>query len=172
MTMNRNETMIDEKMMIPTVEVPEAELDWLREAVSVLMNMHWDLIRLYAEESYLKKHHRAYLHVRSQAEQVCEEGKEKIRKLMVEMILGPDFYQRENCAEEDQASETEKMQKPLQNGQFLQTEAGEMPVTSCEDKDPEQEEIREGILIFPGNDPGSMEELTKALEQMGYKELV
>ena len=57
---------------VNTVEIPEAELANLVSCLGKLFSMHNNLIGYYEEESTLKKHHRAYLHVRDKAEQVIK----------------------------------------------------------------------------------------------------
>ena len=62
---------------VATVEVPEKALNRLLEITDDLVRMHLELIRLYEQESYLKKHHKPYLHVRDHAEAVCERSEER-----------------------------------------------------------------------------------------------
>lgn len=50
------------------VELTKEEFLKLVSSVDTLFNMHMTLIEFYQEESELKKHHRAYLHVRDAAE--------------------------------------------------------------------------------------------------------
>lgn len=69
-----------------TVEIPEAELSLLRFSVAALAEMHLNLIGLYEKESHLKKHHKAYLHVRDHADQVCAEDKEKVEALLRQLL--------------------------------------------------------------------------------------
>ena len=73
------------------VEIPEAELEMLRFSVSELAKMHLNLISLYEKESHLKKHHKAYLHVRDHADQVCIDDKKKVQQLLGQLIAGGDF---------------------------------------------------------------------------------
>lgn len=51
-------------------------------AVSTLVDMHMTLIDYYREESELKKHHRAYLHVREAAEDTIEDDLEVIPEIL------------------------------------------------------------------------------------------
>lgn len=69
-----------------TVEIPEAELAMLRFSVSELAKMHLNLIGLYEKESHLKKHHKAYLHIRDHADQVCIDDKKKVQELLGQLI--------------------------------------------------------------------------------------
>ena len=76
---------------VKTVEIPEAELSMLRFSVATLAEMHLNLIGLYEKESHLKKHHKAYLHVRDHADQVCADDKKKVHQLLEQLIVdGPD----------------------------------------------------------------------------------
>lgn len=67
---------------VATVEVPEKALNRLLEITDGLVRMHLELIHLYEQESYLKKHHKAYLHVRDHAEAVCESDKHTISEML------------------------------------------------------------------------------------------
>lgn len=69
-----------------TVEIPEAELSLLRFSVAELAKMHLELISLYEKESHLKKHHKAYLHVRDHADQVCIDDKKKVQELLGQLM--------------------------------------------------------------------------------------
>lgn len=71
---------------VKTVEIPEAELSLLRFSVATLAEMHLNLISLYEKESHLKKHHKAYLHVRDHADQVCADDKKKVYHLLEQLI--------------------------------------------------------------------------------------
>lgn len=66
---------------VNTVEFPEAEFGNLVESLGRLLTMHMNLIGFYKEESELKKHHRAYLHVRDEAEQVIESDLKEIEHI-------------------------------------------------------------------------------------------
>lgn len=70
-------------MKVKTVEIPEAELDMLKNTINSLLFMHLDLIDYYETESDLKKHHRAYLHVREEAEEKIKEHIEKINQILI-----------------------------------------------------------------------------------------
>ena len=64
------------------VQISEAELGNLMQSLSKLFVMHTNLIGYYKEESDLKKHHRAYLHVRDEAEQVIEHDLEEMGDML------------------------------------------------------------------------------------------
>ena len=67
---------------VKTVKIPEAELANLVQSVGTLLMMHMNLIGYYKEESELKKHHRAYLHVRDEAEDVIKSDLEQIETML------------------------------------------------------------------------------------------
>jgi hypothetical protein len=67
MEMNQNNRV--EKLEI--VEMPAAVATQVFVDVHRLAEMHRSLIQMYALESALKKQHKAYLHVREQAEAMC-----------------------------------------------------------------------------------------------------
>ncbi len=54
------------------VLVPESMITMLFEDISTLHEMLGKLISMYQQESDLKKHHKAYLHIRDQADELCE----------------------------------------------------------------------------------------------------
>lgn len=85
---------------VKTVEIPEVELSALRVTVAALAKMHLELIRLYEEESHLKKHHKAYLHIRDHADQVCKEDKEKVNAMLQQFIQGDFDYENTPVVEE------------------------------------------------------------------------
>ncbi|MBE7072954.1 MAG: hypothetical protein E7383_09455 [Ruminococcaceae bacterium] len=65
----------------------KVELDFdqfmaIATAVSTLVDMHMTLIEFYREESELKKHHRAYLHVREAAEETIGDDLEVIPEIL------------------------------------------------------------------------------------------
>jgi len=76
---------------VATVEVPEKALNRLLEITDGLVRMHLELIRLYEQESYLKKHHKAYLHVRDHAEAVCESDKHTISEMLESLQISSDY---------------------------------------------------------------------------------
>lgn len=57
------------------VSIPAAALMQLCADVQCLAEMHQKLIRMYETESTLKKHHKAYLHVREEADAMCSRDK-------------------------------------------------------------------------------------------------
>lgn len=63
------------------VQVPEAMLAQMYADIHELVHMHRALIALYEEEAELKRRHRAYLHVRDHADEVCKEDKRRIAEI-------------------------------------------------------------------------------------------
>jgi hypothetical protein len=68
------------------VEIPETVLAGLFASVNELADMHYELIHLYEVESQLKKHHKAYLHVRDHAEAVCAVDKKRVLSIMEGLV--------------------------------------------------------------------------------------
>ena len=60
------------------VSISADELSQLIYDMNHLALMHKNLIRLYEEESRLKKHHKAYLHIRDYADKVCADDKKTV----------------------------------------------------------------------------------------------
>ena len=59
--------------------------EFLADTISdmyLLIYMHKRLISYYEKESELKKHHKAYLHVRDEADRVCNRDKEVLQNLL------------------------------------------------------------------------------------------
>ena len=65
-----------------TIEIPEAELNLMKTVINNLIFMHIRLISFYQTESDLKRHHRAYLHVRDEAENIIEEDIKEIKEIL------------------------------------------------------------------------------------------
>ena len=61
--------------------VPAAVLEQLCDDMESLGGMLGELVGLYEKESRLKKHHRAYLHVREYADKACIRYKEKMKEI-------------------------------------------------------------------------------------------
>lgn len=72
-----------------------------------VMGMAVDLINLIFEESELKKHHRAYLHVREKLEATAGDALDRINELLLDRST-PHVYEAEccNCTTEKQAAGT------------------------------------------------------------------
>lgn len=65
-----------------TIEIPEAEYNLMKTVINNLIFMHIRLISFYQTESDLKRHHRAYLHVRDEAENIIEEDIKEIKEIL------------------------------------------------------------------------------------------
>lgn len=63
------------------VQIPEAMVVQMYSDIRELVAMHRKLIALYEEETELKKRHRAYLHVRDHADEVCRLDKKRIAEI-------------------------------------------------------------------------------------------
>lgn len=61
--------------------VPATVLEQLCDDMESLGGMLGELVGLYEKESRLKKHHRAYLHVREYADKACVRYKEKMKEI-------------------------------------------------------------------------------------------
>ena len=61
--------------------VPAVVLEQLCDDVEALGGMLGELVCLYEKESLLKKHHRAYLHVREYADKACIRYKERMKEI-------------------------------------------------------------------------------------------
>lgn len=69
----------------PVLNIPQAAFLQILCDVQMLAKMHRNLIAMYEMESRLKKQHKAYLHVRDEADEMC-----RIDKRVVDVIL--DHY--------------------------------------------------------------------------------
>lgn len=65
----------------PLFEVSDEKLKQIFVGVMILREMNLELIRMYEKESALKKSHKAYLHVREKAEEMCKRNKVLVPKI-------------------------------------------------------------------------------------------
>lgn len=88
MQMAMNKECMNEKprMSVDVIKIPAACVTQMYFDVQRLLEMHGELIRMYETESSLKKHHKAYLHIRDEADEMCRRDKEA-------MALITDHYQ-------------------------------------------------------------------------------
>lgn len=72
------------KHQIPVqmVSIPAPILTQLFFDVHYLADMHQNLIGMYERESALKKHHKAYLHVREEADAMCNQDKVRVQTIL------------------------------------------------------------------------------------------
>ena len=75
--MNKNINNTNDAILVPKSEMINILLGTVQ-----LARMHLRLIDLHEEESRLKRHHKAYLHIRDYADQICEEDKEQITSII------------------------------------------------------------------------------------------
>lgn len=73
------------------IEIPAVALTQLFYDVQILAKMHQDLIRMYEKESMLKKQHKAYLHVRDQADEMCRFDKQTV-DVILDHYVNPKKY--------------------------------------------------------------------------------
>lgn len=73
------------------IEIPAAAFTQMFFDVQLLAQMHKDLIGMYEKESALKKHHKAYLHVRDAANEMCRMDKQAV-DLILDHYNNPDRY--------------------------------------------------------------------------------
>ena len=93
--------------------IPKAEYDALLMSVAALSEMHLKLIRLHEEETRLKKHHKAYLHIRDLADQVCREHREIVSGIL-EMFVQHDYEGAFRQAVKDSRFEPKESASDLQ----------------------------------------------------------
>lgn len=76
------------------VTLPAAAVTQLFYDVQMLAMMHKRLIQMYEIESELKKQHKAYLHVRERAEEICEFDKMAVASIL-DHYENPKKYRKE-----------------------------------------------------------------------------
>lgn len=106
------------------MELPAAAVTQLFYDLQILAKMHQDLIQMLEEENALRKQHRASLHVRKQAEEMCQFNKKAIQ-VILDHYENPKKYM-------DQAIDFHNM---------LQEEHKEQDSNSTVEKEKEQEEL-------------------------------
>ena len=84
--------MINDNINNDTILVPKAEVQDILFSILHLGLMHQRLIELHEEESRLKKQHKAYLHIREYADEICEEDKKAVASILGKFFhaTGPD----------------------------------------------------------------------------------
>ena len=86
------------------ITIPYADAIEYGENTSALFKALWELTDLIRLESDLKKHHRAYLHVREDIEEKVKEARQIMTKVSVDMI---GFYFNVNvpkCSNSDEST--------------------------------------------------------------------
>lgn len=68
-----------------TVSVPVMEANRFLRDMRDLLEAHFELVNLFEKESELKKHHRAYLHVREQMEEVVKESGPRVAQIAADV---------------------------------------------------------------------------------------
>ena len=97
------------------ITIPYADAIEYGENTSALFKALWELTDLIRLESDLKKHHRAYLHVREDIDEKIKEARQIMTKVSVDMI---SFYFKVDvpkCSNSDEntPSLTRRMMKPF-----------------------------------------------------------
>lgn len=81
------------------VQVPEVMLAQMYSDIHELVKMHRKLIALYEEESQLKKSHKAYLHVRDHADEVCRMDKKRVAEIREHYSERPDRKEKQEMTD-------------------------------------------------------------------------
>lgn len=71
-----------QQIPVQMVSIPAPVLTQLFFDVHYLADMHKNLICMYEKESELKKHHKAYLHVREEADAMCDQDKARVQTIL------------------------------------------------------------------------------------------
>ena len=71
-----------QQISVQMVSIPAPVLTQLFFDVHYLADMHQNLISMYERESALKKHHKAYLHVREEADAMCVQDRARVRMIL------------------------------------------------------------------------------------------
>lgn len=90
MNKNMNATTTD------TITIPVEAFEHMFVIMGALSQMHLRLINLYEIESDLKKRHKAYLHIREQAEEICKEDRKTVFA-MIESLNPKNFPKVESA---------------------------------------------------------------------------
>lgn len=133
--------------------VPDRVLTQMMADMDCLGGMLEELIGFYEKESQLKKHHRAYLHVREHAEQACKCYQEKMKEIVNHWVDQKVTCEDMGCHPSDDPYEEE----------FLREKEAE----KYQEKDPE---LPKGMVLMSSESLGVMQEdvicLTEALDTM------
>ena len=78
-----------------TITIPVEAFEHMFVIMGALSQMHLRLINLYEIESDLKKRHKAYLHIREQAEEICKEDRKTVFA-MIESLNPKNFLKVES----------------------------------------------------------------------------
>ena len=83
------------------ITIPYADAIEYGENTSALFKALWELTDLIRLESNLKKHHRAYLHVREDIDEKVKEARQIMTKVSVDMLALPLVVDTTKCAQCD-----------------------------------------------------------------------
>lgn len=98
------------------IEIPAVVYTQLFYDVQILAQMHQNLICMYETESELKKQHKAYLHVREEADEMCRFDKRAVH-MILDHYRNPEKYLNQVICFYNTLQERQKMRndKPIEN---------------------------------------------------------
>ena len=85
------------------VSVPLTEINLYLRNMRDLLGIHAELVRLLETEAALKKHHRAYLHVRERIDQLIKETAPQLEKIAEDIAEAMKVDAPESLIEEDES---------------------------------------------------------------------
>lgn len=89
------------------ITMPHAAAIEYAENTTALFKALWELTDLIRQESDLKKHHRAYLHVREAIDEKVKETRRIMTKVSVDMLALPFVVNTAKCDEDTPFADTE-----------------------------------------------------------------
>ena len=89
------------------VSVPLTDVNRYLRHMNDLLKAHFELIRLFEVETKLKKHHRAYLHVRERIDQIIEETAPHIAEIAADIAAVMKTGYAADIIETDEAEDCE-----------------------------------------------------------------
>lgn len=90
------------------IEIPAVAYIQLFFDVQILAQMHQNLISMYETESELKKQHKAYLHVREEADEMCRFDKQAVH-IILDHYRNPEKYLNQAICFYNALQERQKM---------------------------------------------------------------
>ena len=142
--------------------VPAVVMEQLCDDLESFGGMLGELVGLYEKESRLKKHHRAYLHVREYADKKCVLYKEKMKE-----IANHWMDQKVTCEDMGCKNPTDDPYvEDVLNGKVAEEEAGELP----SEEPVEFSKLPKGMVLMTSDSLGVMHDdvicLTEGLDVM------
>lgn len=159
--MRMNEMRMVQVPVAEMISIPAQVFIQMYSDVRNLADMHQRLIRMYEEESALKKHHKAYLHVREQADEMCLKDKIRVKDIL-------NHYEQE---EEDAAESAPLAAAPAAPNPFRKRGKHEKPEKEEErDGSLDAFSLPEGMVVMTTDTLGVMQDdmiaLTMAVEHL------